>query len=471
MSSPRRVTAPASKSLSHRYCIGAALAAGESRLRHVLESRDTQCTRAILSAAGAAFHAEGRSDYGDAADWRVCGMADGLPRGGASDAPLSCDVHESGTTCRLLTAVLAAGKGCFRIHGAPRMHERPIAELTDALAPLGPRINFEGKPGCPPLLLETEGLDAAAVNGLVPLGMDHSSQYFSGLLLAAPLAGAVHGGPLTVALTGSKAVSWPYVGLTLQCLRDFGIRFIVEVLDDAECWQLLPGDAWRQLDAAEPGRLRVTVQPGRYQPGDHSVEGDWSGASYLLGAGALGAAPVRVEGLRADSLQGDRAMLAILRDMGARLSIDVGAVTVEPSALRGIDVDMGACPDLVPTVAVLAAAAHGTTRIRNVAHLRIKESDRITAPAQELARVGVRVDPQEDGLVVHGLGADVLAANVRALSPDACFQAHNDHRIAMSLALLSLLPGVSLSLEDRIDDPRVVAKSFPHFWRLWEALR
>ena len=132
---------------------------------------------------------------------------------------------------------------------------------------------------------------------------------------------------------------------------------------------------------------------------------------------------------------------------------------------------MGACPDLVPTVAVLAAAAHGTTRIRNVAHLRIKESDRITAPAQELARVGVRVDPQEDGLVVHGLGADVLAANVRALSPDACFQAHNDHRIAMSLALLSLLPGVSLSLEDRIDDPRVVAKSFPHFWRLWEALR
>ena len=228
---------------------------------------------------------------------------------------------------------------------------------------------------------------------------------------------------------------------------------------------------WRQLDAAEPGRLRVTVQPGRYQPVDHSVEGDWSGASYLLGAGALGAAPVRVEGLRADSLQGDRAMLAILRDMGARLSIDVGAVTVEPSALRGIDVDMGACPDLVPTVAVLAAAAHGTTRIRNVAHLRIKESDRITAPAQELARVGVRVDPQEDGLVVHGLGADVLAANVRALSSDACFQAHNDHRIAMSLALLSLLPGVSLSLEDRIDDPRVVAKSFPHFWRLWEALR
>lgn len=471
MSSPRRVTAPASKSLSHRYCISAALAAGESRLRHVLESRDTQCTRAILAAAGASFRIEARSEHGDAADWRVDGMPGGLPRGATPDAPLSCDVHESGTTCRLLTAVLAAGKGCFRIHGAPRMHERPIAELTDALALLGPRIRFEGKPGCPPLLIETDGLETAAVQGHVPLGMDHSSQYFSGLLLAAPLAGTAGGVPLTVALTGGKAVSWPYVGLTLQCLQDFGIRFAVEVLDDAEQWRALPGDDWRHLETAVPGRLRVTVQPGRYRPGEHTVEGDWSGASYLLGAGAVGSSPVRVEGLRADSLQGDRAMLGILRDMGARLAVEDDAVTVEPSALRGIDVDMGACPDLVPTVAVLAAAARGETRIRNVAHLRIKESDRITAPAQELARVGVRVEPQDDGLVVHGLGAEVLAANVRALSPDARFLAHNDHRIAMSLALLSLLPGVTLALRDRLDDPGVVAKSFPHFWSLWEALR
>lgn len=464
----RRVLAPASKSLSHRYCIGAALAAGESRLRHVLESNDTRRTRAILSAAGASFQPESRDD-GDAADWRVLGMPDGLPRGGTADAPLSCDVQESGTTCRLLTAVLAAGRGWFRIHGAPRMHERPIAELTDALGLLGPRIRFEEKPGCPPLLLETGGLDGTAHGGPVPLGMDHSSQYFSGLLLAAPLA--TGGRPLTVALAGNKAVSWPYVSLTLQCLRDFGIRFVVETRDDDGQWRALPGDDWRQLAAAEPGRLRVTVQPGRYRPGVHTVEGDWSGASYLLGAGALGRRPVRVEGLRADSLQGDRAMLAILRDMGARLSVEDDAVTVEPSALHGIDTDMGACPDLVPTVAVLAAAAHGETRIRNVAHLRIKESDRITAPAQELARVGVRVEPREDGLVVHGLGPDILAANVRALSPDARFQAHNDHRIAMSLALLSLLPDVSLTLRERIDDPRVVAKSFPHFWRLWEALR
>ena len=471
MSDPRRVTAPASKSLSHRYCIGAALADGESRLRHVLESRDIQCTRAILSSAGASFLADGRSGHGDASDWRVRGMPGGLPRGATPDAPLSCDVHESGTTCRLLTAVLAAGRGCFRIHGAPRMHERPIADLTEALDLLGPCIRFEGRPGCPPLRIETGGLDAGAVQGRVPLGMDHSSQYLSGLLLAAPLARMAGGLPLTIVLTGGKAVSWPYVGLTLQCLQDFGIRFTVEILDDTGQWRALSGDGWRRLDAAVPGHLRITVYPGPYRPGVHTVEGDWSGASYLLGAGAVGGNPVRVNGLRTDSLQGDRAILDILRGMGAHLSFEDDAVTVWPSTLRGIDVDMGACPDLVPTVAVLAAAAHGETRIRNVAHLRIKESDRIAAPARELARVGVRVVPLDDGLVVSGIGQDGLAANVRALPSDIRFQAHNDHRIAMSLALLSLLPGVHLPIRERIDDPDTVAKSFPHFWDLWEELR
>lgn len=471
MPDTRRVIAPASKSLSHRYCTGAALADGESRLRHVLESRDIQCTRAILSTAGASFLPDGHSGHGDAAGWRVHGMPGGLPRGATPDAPLSCDVHESGTTCRLLTAVLAAGRGCFRIHGAPRMHERPIAALTDALGLLGPRIRFEDRPGCPPLLIETNGLDAGAVQGRVPLGMDHSSQYLSGLLLAAPLAGTADGFPLTIVLTGGKAVSWPYVGLTLQCLQDFGIRFAVETLDAGEQWRPLPGDGWRHLDAAIPGRLRITVWPGRYRPGVHTVEGDWSGASYLLGAGAVGGNPVRVGGLRRDSLQGDRAILDILRGMGAQLSVEEDAVTVLPSPLHGIDADMSACPDLVPTVAVLAAAAHGETRIRNVAHLRIKESDRIAAPARELERAGVRVEPRDDGLVVYGAGPDVLAANLRALPSDTRFRAHNDHRIAMSLALLSMLPGVDFRIRDRIDDPHTVAKSFPHFWDLWEELR
>ena len=167
------VRAPASKSISHRYCIGAALARGSSELHHVLDSRDLECTRAILCAAGARMEAL----PGEEGGWRVTGM-DGRPRGG-TDTPLSCDVHESGTTCRLLTAVLAAGHGLFRIHGAPRMHERPIDELTRALEALGTDVRFEQRPDCPPLLLRAAGLDPARNGGRVRLGMDASSQYFS----------------------------------------------------------------------------------------------------------------------------------------------------------------------------------------------------------------------------------------------------------------------------------------------------
>ena len=352
------VRAPASKSISHRYCIGAALARGSSELHHVLDSRDLECTRA--------------------------GM-DGRPRGG-TDTPLSCDVHESGTTCRLLTAVLAAGHGLFRIHGAPRMHERPIDELTRALEALGTEVRFEQRPDCPPLLLRAAGLDPARNGGRVRLGMDASSQYFSGLLLAAPLAPA----PLCVELGGQKAVSWPYVGLTLHCLEDFGIRFRVETREPGGPWQALPDGGWRAL-----------------------------------------------------------------RAMGARAEVEGTSITVHPSALHGVDVDMGHCPDLVPTVAVLAAFAQGPTRVRNVAHLRIKESDRITAPATELARLGVRVDEHDDGLTVHGLGP-------------ARFSAHNDHRIAMSLALLGLPHGKRM--DALLDDPLVVRKSFPTFWKVWEQL-
>lgn len=215
------VTAPASKSVSHRYLMGAALAQGVSTVRHTLESADLARTRAVLAAAGATLEALPQSTP-ESGVWRVVGM-NGRPRGGTVAAPLACDVGESGTTCRLLTAVLAAGEGVFRIHGAGRMHERPIGELTDALARLGAAVTFEGRPGCPPLLLRTEGLDPTRCGGEVQLGMDISSQYFSGLLLAAPLGRA----PLTVTLCGRKAVSWPYVGLTLQCLTDFGIGFDV----------------------------------------------------------------------------------------------------------------------------------------------------------------------------------------------------------------------------------------------------
>ncbi|MDD3683234.1 3-phosphoshikimate 1-carboxyvinyltransferase [Desulfovibrio desulfuricans] len=459
------VTAPASKSVSHRYLIGAALAQGVSTVRHTLESRDLERTRAILCGAGASMETLPESTQASGA-WRVTGMG-GKPLGGAEGTPLSCDVEESGTTCRLLTAVLAAGEGEFRIHGAPRMHERPIAELTDSLSKLGLAVTFEGKADCPPLVLHAKGLNPALCGGEVTLGMDISSQYFSGLLLAAPMGPA----PLSVTLGGQKAVSWPYVGLTLQCLTDYAIHFDVETRDAADApWEMLPPGAWRELKAAHPGCLRVTVHPGAYRAGNYTVEGDWSGASYLLAAGALGLKPVRVEGLRTDSLQGDRAMLGILQRMGARMTLTEDSVTVYPSSLHGVELDMGDCPDLVPTVAVLAAFAQGSTRISNVAHLRYKESDRISAPAQELAKAGVVIDQLSDGMLIHGLaGRGNGKPDCPRLPEGVSLSAHNDHRIAMSLALLGLRQPET-NVRDLLDDPLVVRKSFPQFWNIWEQL-
>ena len=435
--------APASKSVSHRMVMGAALAQGDSVVSRVLESKDLERTMAILRAAGAGIVRVGEGEYA------VSGVG-GQPHGGAVD-PVSCDVHESGTTCRLLTAVLAAGMGRFRIHGAPRMHERPIGELTAALESVGVSFAFEGKPGFPPFVMRTHGLDG----GELTIGMDESSQYLSGVLLAAPLART----ELTVNIGGTKVVSWPYVGLTLQALEQFGVPFTVE-RRDGEVWSAVD---WHTLEEAAPGRVRFRMRPAMYRAGRYAVEGDCSGASYFLAAGAIGTRPVRIEGLRADSLQGDRVMLDILRDMGADIDVEADAVTVHPSELHGVKADMSRCPDLVPTVAVLAAHASGSTRLWNAAHLRIKECDRIAVPAQELAKVGVRCDEHDDGLTIHGDPS--LPSRLHSLDGIG-FSAHGDHRIAMSLALLELR-GARLTL----DNPACVGKSFPNFWECWGKVR
>lgn len=448
------VQAPPSKSVSHRVIIAAALAHGSSLVEHVLESKDLERTIAIMSGAGADIRREGPGLYA------VRGVG-GCPLGGQT-VPLSCDVHESGTTCRLLTAVLAAGKGAFRIHGAPRMHERPLGELTAALQSLGVDIACEEREGYPPLVLRTTGLHPEAAKGTCRIGLGESSQYLSGLLLAAPMAL----GGLTIEISGDKVVSWPYVGLTLQTLELFGVPFAVEerspANDASRAADWKPAD-WRELREVRPGNVRFRVAPAPYRAGHYAAEGDWSGASYFLAAGAVGPRPVRVKGLNAASLQGDRAMLAILRDMGCRVEVEAESVTVYPSALRGIDVDMGACPDLVPTVAALAAFATGETTVRNVAHLRIKESDRIAAPAGELAKVGVRITEREDGLTVAGLGRPPLLPQGEQAPR---FSSHGDHRMAMSLALLELHGG-----RIDLDDPACVSKSFPHFWTLWDTVR
>lgn len=448
------VFAPPSKSFSHRMVMAAALASGPSMVRNVLHSVDLERTIGVLNAAGACIvPVAGRAQQRGGVDFSIRGMA-GCPHGGSLE-PVSCDMHESGTSCRLLTAILAAGQGRFRIHGAPRLHERPMGGLLRALRLLGARFCFEEHEEFLPFVLNATGLSTPDARiPLVEVDASESSQYVSGLLMAAPL-----GQGMVVVPGGKKVVSWPYVRLTLEILDLFGIDFSVSVRSAQGGWEST--DWHKDMEYIEPGSLRIAVQPGAYRSGEYTVEGDWSNASYFLAAGALGPGPVTVEGLNPASLQGDRAIFTILERMGARMSVNNRAVTAAPpesGRLRGIDVDMSQCPDLVPTVAALAATAQSPTRVRNVAHLRIKECDRLAAPARELGEMGCRVSVEQDGMLIEP--PDILRSPARVL------RTYGDHRMAMSLTVLS-----RVGIEIHLDEPACVSKSFPEFFSVWERVR
>jgi len=440
---PVIVNAPASKSLSHRTLIAAALANGVSRISGVLESDDIIRTRGCLTACGAAI------EEADGA-LKVTGMAEG-PRGGNADGkhpdetPHELFMHEAGTTCRLMTAVAAAGRGAFRVHGAERMHERPMAELTGALAKLGTKFDFEGEKGFLPFVMTAGGFTGKKVD----ITLEESSQYLSGLLLGAPMADH----EVIISVTGEKAVSWPYVALTLRIMEDFKAGFEVQIRR-GKTWQAVP---WRSVKTATPGQIRFVVKPTGYQPADYRVEGDWSNASYFLAAGAVGDRPVLVRGVAADSLQGDRAIMDILGQMGASINVNFDGILVTPSPLRGVRVDMGRCPDLVPTVAAAAAFATTPTVIENVAHLRIKETDRLAACAAEVARTGAVTEIGEDSLTIR-------PGRLRR-GETIDFKAYNDHRMAMSMSLFGLA-----DIDVNLDNTACVGKSFPGFWDEWNKI-
>lgn len=442
-SAPATILAPPSKSISHRKIIAAALAGGISHLDHVLECQDVARTMDVMHALGASIEQTGAGQY------MVVGMG-ALPRT-AGAKTISCFMGESGTTCRLVTAVLASGAGSFRVHGSPRLHERPIRELTDALTALGSIVAYETSGNTLPFVLHARGIAQPYDGSWLPVRCESSSQFLSGLLLAAPLA--TNG--LGVILAGEKTVSWPYIGLTLQTLEEAGCEFIVETLRNGVWTQT----DWRAIAIAQPGATRFRVFPGKYQPlvgASAHIEGDYSGASYFLAAGAAGPRATTVTNLRKNSLQGDAAILGILEDMGASVAWNGDAVTVSPGPLKAIDVDMAYWPDLVPTVAVLASFAKGVTRLTGVRHLRDKESDRLNALKTELDKIGCHALVAGDSLEIFPPHAPIPAHNV-------AFSAHNDHRIAMSLALLELA-GVTASL----DAPECAAKSFPGFWESWK---
>jgi 3-phosphoshikimate 1-carboxyvinyltransferase len=416
------VRVPGSKSVSNRVLVLAALARGESELAGVLDSDDTQVMARALRSLGAEVEIAG-------ARWRVRGF-DGKPS--ALSAPL--DVHASGTAARFLTAVLALVPGESVLDGVARMRQRPIEALCSALRELGVDIAAESPGGCPPVRCR----GGAPFGGEAEVDARSSSQYVSALLQIGPYATR----PLQLQLKDGVLASHPYVDVTLKTMRAFGAR----------CGLGDPGGA----DDATTDFGKLWVEPGGYQGRAYAVEPDASTAAYFFAAAAIAGGRVRVEQLPGNSGQADMGFLMVLERMGCRVARDAYGVIVQApsSGLAAVDVDMNAMPDAVLAAAVTALFARGTSRIRNVAHLRIKESDRLAALEAELRKLGATVQTDESSLTI-------TPGTLRA----ADIATHDDHRMAMAFALVGLrVPGM------RILDPDCVSKSWPGYFTALDML-
>ncbi|MFZ5451390.1 MAG: 3-phosphoshikimate 1-carboxyvinyltransferase [Thermodesulfobacteriota bacterium] len=403
------LTLPGSKSYTHRALVAASLAAGESLLTNALDAEDTRLTAQALAQLGAII------------DWREDGVR--IKGTGGRWQPVAVPIYlgNSGTSMRFLTALAALGEGEYRLTGSPRLCERPLGELLEALAQLGVRAYTTKGDGCPPVIVQG-GLKGgqASLSGAI------SSQYLSALLFISPLS--VEGGRIEI--TGDL-VSKPYVDLTLEVLGDFGISYFRQGYRSFH----LPGCQC-------------------YLPQDYAIEADASSASYFWAAAALTQGQVTIANLTPDSCQGDVGFIQVLEQLGCRISFGEEGLTVAGGPLQGVAVDMSTMPDLVPTLGVLAAFAQGETVITGVAHLRHKESDRLAAVAAELQKMGISAQETADGLVISG-----------GQPQGAVIDTYQDHRIAMSFAVAGLqAPGTV------IKDPDCVTKSFPDFWQFFENL-
>jgi len=355
-------------------------------------------------------------------------------RGALPAARADLFLGNAGTAVRPLTAALAVNGGDYRIHGVPRMHERPIGDLVDGLRQIGAKIDYEENEGFPPLRIRP-----AQINVEAPIRVrgDVSSQFLTALLMTLPLVKTESGE--TIVEVAGELISKPYIEITIALMARFGIK--VERLG----WE------------------RFTIPNGvRYQsPGKIMVEGDASSASYFLAAGALGGGPLRVEGVGRASIQGDVGFATALMKMGANVTmgddwIEVRGVGNDHGKLDPIDMDFNLIPDAAMTIAVAALFADGTTTLRNIASWRVKETDRIAAMATELRKVGAKVQEGEDFLVV---------TPPEKLTPNAAIDTYDDHRMAMCFSLVSL-GGVPV----RINDPKCVGKTFPDYFERFLAL-
>ena len=404
------VRVPGSKSLTQRALVTAALASGVSTIRNPLVSEDTSYLADGLQALGADIL---RSED----KFVVTGTGGILQR-----ADREIYLGNNGTALRFLTAVATLGSGTYRLTGSKRLCERPVGLLVEALASMGVDIRCRGN--CPPVEIFANGLKG----GDIALSDIESSQYVSALLLCGPYTA----GGIDLRLQGS-VVSAPYIDLTLKVMEHFGAKVL------------------------RPGARRYQVgTQNLYAARDYAVEGDASSASYFYLAAALTGKKIRVSGLSRHSAQGDVRLLDLFEKLGCR--IEGGHDWVDVSGGRLVEGDrtfnLGDMPDMVPTVGVLSAFRRGRTKLSHVAHLRIKESNRLAAMVSELNRTGIVARELPDGLEVEG-----------GIMKPALIETYNDHRIAMSFAMASLVvPGMD------IDDRGCVDKSFPGFWRELEKL-
>ena len=415
------VEIPGSKSHTNRALLCAALAPGRSRLTRVLFADDTEAMMGAVAALGASVDADPTQGVVE-----VTGRPSGGAAPTADGVPVPVDVRQSGTTGRFLLPVLAATPGRFVLDGHGQLRARPFGPQLQALRALGAVIDGEQLP---------LGIDGRLLSGgSVTVDAEVSSQFLSGLLLAAPLFAQA----LSVGIDGSM-VSRPYVELTTSTMARFGVEVEVESGTDRE-----------------PHGVRYRVPSGGYRRADVDLEPDASGASYFFALAAITGGRVRVEGLGADTVQGDLEFVELLGAMGADVDIGPDATEVRGTGhLSGITADLADLSDTAQTLAVVATFADGPTTLSGIGFIRHKETDRLAATVAELRRRGIEAVETDDGMIVHP-----------GVPTPGRVETYDDHRMAMSFALLGLVhPGIE------IDNPGCVAKTFPDFFDRVDALR
>ena len=405
---------PGSKSLSNRLLLLSAISKGQTEVYNILDSDDTSYMLNALNSLGIKY---------EISDDKTTCLIEGV--GGPFSVP-ETDLYlgNAGTAVRPLCAVLCSGIGKHIIRGDQRMYERPIKDLVDALRQLGSNIEYLGNDGFPPLRINAHGIKG----GQVDIKGNISSQYLTAMLLTSPLSQS----PIQINVIG-ELVSKPYIDMTLSVMKKFGVNV---VNDNYQSFVISGSEQY-------------------ISPKTVLVEGDASSASYFMAAAAIGGGPIRLRGIGSESIQGDVQVTEVLNQMGAKVTMGTDWVEVERNTLSGVDLDLNHIPDAAMTIATTALFADGPTTIRNIGNWRVKETDRLSAMATELRKVGAEVIEGQDYLKITP-PSKILPATI---------DTYNDHRMAMCFSLAALGDAPIT-----INDPGCVSKTFPEYFDLFSSL-